>query len=83
MFALRPEPGGQRQMDDAAKVLRDLIGRDIPYADAYALLGEIYLERTEVNDALSVYRAGSRNANLPQSVRDDFRTMIRQIEGGL
>jgi tetratricopeptide (TPR) repeat protein len=93
-YRLRPDEGKygytyafylrrQRQADDAVKVLRDMMGRDIPYADVYALLGQIYLARTEVNEAISVYQAASHNANLPQSIRDDFRAMIRQLEGGL
>ncbi|MCU0913493.1 MAG: tetratricopeptide repeat protein [Planctomycetes bacterium] len=70
----------QRDVNGAIKVLQDLVRRQVPYADAYALLGEIHLERGEADQAAGVYRAAGGNGRLTLQERDAFRTMLRRLE---
>jgi tetratricopeptide (TPR) repeat protein len=72
----------RRETDEAVKVLQDLVRRKLPYADAYALLAEIHLQRGQVDEAAGVYRSAWGNPHLTQSEREGFRTMIRRLEQG-
>jgi len=73
----------RRETDEAVKVLKEMVRRHVPYGAAYALLGEIHLQRGEVDEAAGVYRSAWGNAALPQSERESFRAMIRKLEQGL
>ncbi len=73
----------RRETDEAVKVLKDIVRRNVPYADAYALLGEIYLQRGQVDEAAGVYRSAWGNGNLTQNERESFRAMMRRLEQGL
>jgi Tfp pilus assembly protein PilF len=92
-WQLRPDEGKygytyafylhQRQeTNEAVVVLKDMVGRNVPYADAYALLGSIYLERGQWNEAAGVYRSACSNGRLGQSERESFRTILRKLERG-
>jgi Tfp pilus assembly protein PilF len=73
----------RRETDEAVKALKDMVRRNVPYGDAYALLGTIHLERGEVDEAAGVYRAAWGNGSLTQRERESFRTMLRRLEQGL
>ncbi|MBM4025089.1 MAG: ammonia-forming cytochrome c nitrite reductase subunit c552 [Planctomycetes bacterium] len=92
-YQLRPDEGKygytyafylhqRRETEEAVKVLREMIRRNVPSGDAYALLGEIHLRRGQVNEAASVYRAAYANRSLAPSERESFRTMLRRLEQG-
>ncbi len=72
----------RRETEEAVKVLKEMVRRNVPYAEAYALLGEIHLQRGQVDEAVAVYRAAWGNGNLTQSEREGFRAMIRRLEQG-
>jgi len=72
----------RRETDEAVKVLREMVRRNVPYGDAYALLGSIHLERGEVDEAASVYRSACGNGSLTQGEREDFRMLLRGLEQG-
>jgi tetratricopeptide (TPR) repeat protein len=71
----------QRETDEAVKVLKDMVRRNVPYADAYALLGEIHLQGGQADEAAGVYRSAWANGGLTQDERETFRTMLRRLEG--
>ena len=92
-YLLRPDEGRygytyafylcQRgQIDQAVTVLSDMTRRGLPYASAYALLGEIYLRRAEPNKALNVYRSAYGNTKLTQQERENFKAIARRLEQG-
>jgi tetratricopeptide (TPR) repeat protein len=92
-YQLRPEEGKygytyafylyqRRQTDEAAEVLKDMVRRNVPYGDAYALLGAIHLERGELDEAAAVYRSAYGNPRLTQSEREGFQMMLRRPEQG-
>jgi hypothetical protein len=64
------------------KVLKDMVRRNVPSSDAYALLGEIHLGRGQLHEAAGVYRAAYGNARLTQSERESFRAVLRRLEQG-
>lgn len=70
----------RRDTEEAVRVLTDMIRRDVPYSDAYALLGAIHLERRERDAAASVYRSACGNSGLTQSERENFGMMLRRLE---
>jgi Tfp pilus assembly protein PilF len=72
----------RRETEEAVKVLRQMVRRNVPYADAYALLAAIHLERGELNEAADVYRSACGNSSLTQDERESFRTMLRGLEQG-
>ena len=93
-YQLQPEEGKygytyafylyqRRETEEAMKVLKDMVRRNVPYADAYALLGSIHLERGELDEAAGVYRSAWANGRLTQSERESFRGMMRRLEQGL
>ncbi len=73
----------RRETDEAVKVLKDMVRRNVPYGDAYALLGAIHLERRQWNEAAGVYRSACGNRGLAPSERERFRMMLRGLEQGL
>jgi Tfp pilus assembly protein PilF len=72
----------RRETDEAVKVLKEMVGRGVPYSDAYILLGTIYLERGQIDEAAGVYRSAYGNRNLTQPERESFRTVLRRLEQG-
>jgi len=64
----------------AIDVLQEMVGRQVPYSDAYALLGAIYQKRGEFDKAVEVYQAASRNEQLPQRDRQSFETIIKRFQ---
>jgi len=72
----------QRQTDEAVRVLKEMVRRNVPYGDAYTLLGAIYLERSQVGEAIGAYRSASGNGRLTPDERESFRTMQRRLEQG-
>jgi predicted Zn-dependent protease len=72
----------RRETQEAVAVLKDMVRRNVPYGDVYAMLAAIHLERGEWEEASSVYRSACVNRNLTQSERDNFRMMIRRLEQG-
>jgi len=73
----------RKETDEAVKVLQEMVRRNVPYSDAYMLLGTIYLERGQIEEAAGVYRSAYGDRNLTQAERDSFRTMQRRLEQGL
>jgi Flp pilus assembly protein TadD len=72
----------RRETDEAVKVLKEMVRRDVPYSDAYLLLGTICLERGQIDEAAGVYRSAAGNRGLTQTERESFRTMQRRLERG-
>ena len=92
-YTLHPEEGKygytyafylrqRRETDEAVNVLKEMVRRNVPYSDAYGLLGTIYLERGQVEEAVGVYRSAYENRSLTQAERESFRTMLRGLEQG-
>jgi len=73
----------RRDIEEAMKILKDMVRRNVPYGEAYALLGEIHLKRGEVDEAAGVYRSAWGNGRLTQSERESFRGLMRRLEQGL
>ncbi len=71
------------ERNEAVRVLREMVRRNVPYADAYALLAAIHLERGELEEAANVYRSACANGSLTQGEREQFETMLRRLEQGL
>jgi tetratricopeptide (TPR) repeat protein len=67
--------------DRAIGVLRGLIDKQIPYADAYFLLGDIYENQQAFEKAKDVYSAGLALPGIPEQQRYGFAARIRQIQG--
>ena len=90
-FRLRPDDGKygytyafflhqQGQTGQATSVLEGMVARHVPYADAYALLGSIYLRRGDLRRAAGVYRAAAANERLDPRTRQAFEAMIGTLE---
>ena len=90
-YTLRPEEGKygytyafylhqNGDTDEAIKVLKDMVNHQMPYADAYALLGAIYLKSEESGNAAEVYRAARENKKLPELERNNFGEMLRRLK---
>ncbi len=63
----------------AIDVLQEMVGRQVPYSDAYALLGAIYQKRGEFDKAAEVYLAAMKNQQLPEREREGFETMMKRL----
>jgi Tfp pilus assembly protein PilF len=63
----------------AVDVLQEMVGRQVPYSDAYALLGAIYQKRGEFDKASETYQAAVKNEKLPQRDRKGFEAMIKRL----
>ena len=90
-FLLRPNEGRygytyafylhqQGRTDGAITVLSGMVSRNVPYASAYALLGEIYLTRGKPDKAASVYRSAYDNTQLMPQERQGFQAILRRLE---
>ncbi|MHC4558000.1 MAG: tetratricopeptide repeat protein [Planctomycetota bacterium] len=64
----------------AIDVLQAMIKRQVPYSDAYALLGAIYQRREEFDKAIEVYQAAMKNEQLPQRERKSFEMMMKRLQ---
>lgn len=73
----------RKETDEAVTVVSDMVRRNVPYADAYALLGTIHLERGQWDKAADVYRSACGNGGLSQAERENFRMILRRLEQGL
>ncbi|UCD52463.1 MAG: ammonia-forming cytochrome c nitrite reductase subunit c552 [Phycisphaerales bacterium] len=90
-FRLRPNDGKygytyafflhQRgQTTRAVAVLEGIVNRKVPYGDAYALLGSIYLQRGDRQKAIGVYRAAQANERLDPRARSAFEAMVLRLQ---
>jgi len=88
--ALRPEEPKygytlaffQRQAgktDEAIQTLEKLIEQGLPYAEAYALLAQIYEEQNKVTDAAKVCRRAAANDKLTEPERSRFQARLRAL----
>ena len=66
---------------DAVETLQDIIDRQIPAADVYFMLGQIYEQQERPEDALRIYSQAATNENLSEYQRRTFSSKIRQIQG--
>jgi Tfp pilus assembly protein PilF len=69
-------------VEQAISVLTDMIGRNVPYGDAYGLLATIHLQRGEPDKAADVYSSAYRNTKLTHQERENFRTMAHRLKQG-
>jgi Tfp pilus assembly protein PilF len=63
----------------AIDVLQTMVKRQIPYSDAYALLGAIYQRRGEFDKAVEVYQSAVKNNRMPQQDRTSFEAMMKRL----
>ena len=68
-----------KQSGVAIDVLQDMVKRQIPYSDAYALLGAIYQRRGELDKVVEVYQAAVKNKRISQQDRTSFETMMKRL----
>jgi Tfp pilus assembly protein PilF len=64
------------ETDQAMIVLRDLIGRQKAGLDAYLLLGKLYEEKGDKNEAAAVYRQALGLPGLPPEVRSRLQAKV-------
>ena len=69
-------------VEQAITVLSDMIGRNVPYGDAYVLLATIHLNRGETDKAAEVYSSGYRNTKFTQQEREYFNTAALRLKQG-
>jgi tetratricopeptide (TPR) repeat protein len=67
--------------EEAVRVLRNITDEQVPYADAYFLLGDIYENQQKFSKAREVYSAGLALPSLSQQQQYGFAARLRQIEG--
>ena len=90
-FRLRPNEGKygytyayflhrQGDVTQAIAVLEGMVNRAVPSADAYALLGSIYLRRGDQQKAIDIYRAAQSNERLDPRARGAFEAMILRLQ---
>jgi tetratricopeptide (TPR) repeat protein len=68
-----------RLTEGAVEVLEDMVKRQIPYVDAYTLLGTIYLRQGEPDKATRVYTSAQKNKKLSQIDRKSFEEMAQRL----
>jgi len=68
-----------KQTGEAIDVLQSMVKRQIPYSDAYALLGAIYQRRGEIAKAVEVYQSAIKNKRMSQQDRTSFETMMKRL----
>ncbi len=71
----------RRETDEAVEVLKGMVRRNVPYADAYVFLGTIYLESGQWNQAAEAYQSAVGKARLAKEEREGFRTILRGAAG--
>jgi tetratricopeptide (TPR) repeat protein len=67
----------------AVDVLENMVSRRLPYGDAYALLGVIYLRSGANDKAAEVYKAAQKNTKLSEAERKSFGEMLQRMGRGL
>ena len=88
-YKLRPEDGKygytyafylyqNNRTDSAVEVLQDMVNRQLPYPDAYLLLGAIHLRAGDYDKADDVYTAAVENKKLPEAQRKSFAEMLQK-----
>jgi len=93
-YLLRPDEGRygytyafylfqEGAVEQAITVLADMISRNVPYGDAYALLATIHLNRGETDKAAEVYSSGYRNTKFTQQERENFNAAALRLKQGL
>jgi len=75
-FYLRQGGSGDR----AIEVLRSLTDKQVPYAEAYFLLGDIYEKQQQFSEARDVYSAALVLQGISEQQRYGFAARIRQIQ---
>jgi Tfp pilus assembly protein PilF len=92
-YMLRPDEGKygytyafylfqKGEIEQAITILTEMVSRNIPYGDAYALLGTIHLQRGEKDKAFDIYSSAYRNIKLTQQERENFRTIAYRLKQG-
>jgi tetratricopeptide (TPR) repeat protein len=66
-------------LEEAIKVLRDLIGRQMSEFDAYSLLGEIHESKGDRKEAAAVYRKALAIPGLPLEIQRQLESKIRSL----
>jgi Tfp pilus assembly protein PilF len=67
-------------INEAIGILNKQVAQKTDYADAYVLLANIHIRKSQVDEAVRIYQAAADNPNLPASVRQQFRQQINQIQ---
>jgi tetratricopeptide (TPR) repeat protein len=65
--------------DAAMGILQGMVRSPTPYADAYALLGEIYEKQGKTKEAVGIYNRALANDQLPEQVRYRFAARLRAL----
>ncbi len=65
--------------DEAVTLLRTVTDRRAGYLDAYVLLGQIYEEGRQKNDAVELYRQAAAAEQFPAEVRQQFSTRAQWL----
>jgi len=66
-------------VEAAIGLLQDMVRKEIPYADAYALLGTIYEKQGKTRQAVGVYNKALANNRLPEEARYQFAVRLRGL----
>ena len=66
--------------DEAIQTLRTITDAGDPYADAYALLGSLYEDGGDRDQAIAVYRQATRNQQFADDVRRGFSMRADLLE---
>ena len=67
-------------VDQVIEVLRSLTDKQVPYAEAYFLLGDIYEKQQQFSQARDVYSAALILPGISEQQRYGFAARIRQIQ---
>ncbi|UCG49593.1 MAG: tetratricopeptide repeat protein, partial [Phycisphaerales bacterium] len=68
-------------IEQAVRVLRGMTDEQVPHAEAYFLLGDIYEKQQQFSKAREVYSAALVLPGLTEQQRYGFAARIRQIQG--
>ncbi len=63
----------------AIDILQAMVKRQVPYSDAYSLLGAIYLRASKPDKAAEVYQSAVKNKRISQQDRTKFETMMKRL----
>ncbi|MBN1764106.1 MAG: ammonia-forming cytochrome c nitrite reductase subunit c552, partial [Sedimentisphaerales bacterium] len=63
--------------EEAIEILQQMIDREVPYPDAYFMLGKIYEQKGQLHDAMRVYTKGAGNEKIPENQRRIFSQWIK------
>jgi tetratricopeptide (TPR) repeat protein len=92
-YLLRPDEGRygytyafylyqKSEVEQAINILADMISKNVPYGDTYALLATIYIQLEEMDKALEVYSSAYHNTQLTQQERENFRNIVNRLKQG-